>query len=290
MGLRKTCLEAESDCGLGSKRSTCFEMRGLSPRLDPAIDSMAVPFGRRQGGEPKHLERYTGGLQFDLDCHHIVSTERGEEGTVTMSKKKTNHDSWVIAMSFLTISVVAFAQPTTSQPTTSQGKTSNITKPASVPQPISSAQAIYLVRSTLMMLNDANRSGNYTVLRDLAAPEFQTRNSAADLALSFLDLRRRKFDLFAVSFSDPHFSPAPAVDANGKVHLAGVFPTRPLQIKFDLTFESVDGEWKLFAISVATPEAPKQQSSLPPPSSSSQHPGGLFYNFRLFSGTAGWRW
>src|SRR5215813_14516704 len=129
----------------------------------------------------------------------------------------------------------------------------NAAKPAPAPQTISSGQAVYLVRSTLMMLNDANRSGNYTVLRDLAAPDFQARNSAADLAQSFLDLRRRKFDLFAVSFSSPQFSPDPSVDSSGRVRLTGFFPTRPLQINFDLTFESVDGEWRLFAISVATP-------------------------------------
>jgi hypothetical protein len=33
-----------------------------------------------------------------------------------------------------------------------------------------------------LTLNDANRSGNYTVLRDLAAPDFQGRNTAADLS------------------------------------------------------------------------------------------------------------
>src|SRR6516225_8491340 len=39
--------------------------------------------------------------------------------------------------------------------------------------PVSIEQALYLVRSTLLTLNDANLSGNYTVLRDLAAPIFR---------------------------------------------------------------------------------------------------------------------
>jgi hypothetical protein len=218
-------------------------------------------------------------------------------GKMTFSK----HETWLIAMLFLTMNVLAIAQPITNQPAASQTTTSNVSaatppakespaKPAAVSPSISTGQAIYLVRSTLMMLNDANRSGNYTVLRDLAAPEFQRKNSAADLAESFLDLRRRKFDFFVVSFASPQFSPDPSVDSSGKVRLTGSFPTRPLQIRFDLTFESVDGQWKLFAISVATPEAPKQQSSLSPSSSSPQHKGKPFYNFRLFSGTAGWRW
>ncbi|XUJ36695.1 hypothetical protein ACQ5SK_19580 [Bradyrhizobium japonicum] len=51
--------------------------------------------------------------------------------------------------------------------------------------PVSLEQALYLIRSTLLSLNDANRTGNYTVLRDLAAPDFQARNAAADLGLNF---------------------------------------------------------------------------------------------------------
>jgi hypothetical protein len=61
-------------------------------------------------------------------------------------------------------------------------------KPAVPPAqnlPVSVEQAFYLIRSTLLTLNDANRSGNYSVLRDLAAPDFQAKNSAADLADSF---------------------------------------------------------------------------------------------------------
>ncbi|MGA7492215.1 MAG: hypothetical protein WB930_11060 [Syntrophobacteraceae bacterium] len=40
------------------------------------------------------------------------------------------------------------------------------------------------------------------------------------------------------------------------LHLTGMYPTRPLQIHFDLIFQNVAGQWRLFGISVATPEAP----------------------------------
>lgn len=121
--------------------------------------------------------------------------------------------------------------------------------------PVSLEQTLYLVRTTLLALNDANRSGNYTVLRDLAAPGFQTQNSAADLSQIFSDLRRRNFDLFAVALIAPQLSAPPALTAQGMLQLSGVFPTRPLQIKFDLLFENVRGQWRLFGISVATPQA-----------------------------------
>jgi hypothetical protein len=136
---------------------------------------------------------------------------------------------------------------------------------AEKPAAIKSEQALYLVRSALLTLNDANRSGNYTVLRDLAAPDFQARNTAADLAQVFADLRRRNFDLFAAALLAPKFTAAPALDSNGRMRLTGVFPTRPLQINFDLTFESVGGQWRLFAVAVTTPAAPAAQSLLRPP-------------------------
>ncbi len=144
-------------------------------------------------------------------------------------------------------------------------------KPAAKPQqqaqpqlPVSPEQALYLIRSTLLTLNDANRSGNYSVLRDLASPDFQARNTAADLALGFTDLRRRNFDLFAVALAAPQLSTPPYLDPNKMLRLTGFFPTRPLQINFDLTFQNVGNQWRPFGISVATPQAPAETAAAPP--------------------------
>src|SRR5262245_30879256 len=153
---------------------------------------------------------------------------------------------------------------------------------------VNSDQELYLVRSTLLTLNDANRSGNYTVLRDLAAPDFQAKNTAADLAQSFADLRRRGFDLFACALLPAQFTPQPAMDSNGRLRLTGFFATRPLRITFDLTFQVVNGQWRLFAIAVATPEAPAAQSQLTP--APPKHGSALFYGFKVASGTVGARW
>lgn len=127
--------------------------------------------------------------------------------------------------------------------------------PAQPSLPVTLEQALYLIRSTLLTLNDANRTGNYTVLRDLAAPDFQARNTAADLALNFLDLRHRNFDLYGAALLAPQFSEAPALDQRGMLRLAGYISTRPQQIQFDLTFQIVAAQWRLFAIAIATPEA-----------------------------------
>jgi hypothetical protein len=122
--------------------------------------------------------------------------------------------------------------------------------------PISLEQALFLIRSTLLTLNDANHSGNYSVMRDLASPEFQVRNTAADLAQSFADLRRRNFDLYGAALLAPQLTAAPAFDPDKRLHLIGFFPTRPLQIGFNLIYEAVGGQWRLFGIVITTPDAP----------------------------------
>ena len=139
--------------------------------------------------------------------------------------------------------------------------------PAAAPRPefqVGVEQTLYLVRSTLLTLNDANRSGNYTVLRDLAAPDFQARNTAADLAQSFSDLRRRNFDLYGAALLAPQLTAVPALDQRGFLHLAGYFPTRPQHINFDLLFQNVGNQWRLYGISISTPDAPSAGPSAAP--------------------------
>jgi hypothetical protein len=130
------------------------------------------------------------------------------------------------------------------------------TAPQAQKLPVPIEQALYLIRSALLTLNDANRSGNYSVLRDLAAPDFQAKNSAADLAQIFSNLRRQHVDLHPAALLAPQLTAAPALDEKGMLRLTGHFPTRPLQINFDLLFQNTGGEWRLFGISIATPEAP----------------------------------
>ena len=57
-----------------------------------------------------------------------------------------------------------------------------------------------LIRSTILAVNQANQTGNYTVLRALASPRFQKGNSKAQLAKIFAGLRKRKLDLTPIMF------------------------------------------------------------------------------------------
>jgi hypothetical protein len=108
-----------------------------------------------------------------------------------------------------------------------------------------------LIRATLIALSQANESGNYTVFRDLASGSFQGANSAADLSELFGNLRRQRIDLMPIIFVAPKPTQQPQIDERGHLRLVGYFPTRPLQVNFDLTFQQAGADWKLYSISVA---------------------------------------
>ena len=99
--------------------------------------------------------------------------------------------------------------------------------------------------------------------------EFQCRSPARWFGL-FSDLRRRNFDLYGAALLAPQFTVVPALDQSGMLHLAGYIPTRPQQINFDLVFQVVGNQWRLYGISIATPEAaPAQPQAQAPPARSS---------------------
>lgn len=129
---------------------------------------------------------------------------------------------------------------------------------------------LILIRSTLLALDDANKTGNYTVLRDMGAPRFQA-NTAARLGEIFLPQRRDGLDLSAVAVLEPQLSVLPQTDGNGVMHIAGFFPSAPAQVNFDLSYAPIGGKWRIFSLSVqigsaspAAPEAAPAPAAAPP--------------------------
>lgn len=116
--------------------------------------------------------------------------------------------------------------------------------------------AQYLVRSTLMALDDANRTGNYSVLRQLAAPSFQAANSPERLAELFAGQRERKLDLSVAALGEPQWTQPPSVGGDRLLRLVGGYALPGEQLSFALAFEPVGGAWRLYEIHVlAAPEA-----------------------------------
>ncbi|MGE0023149.1 MAG: hypothetical protein AB7S70_05890 [Hyphomicrobium sp.] len=119
-----------------------------------------------------------------------------------------------------------------------------------------------LIRTTIIAVNQANATGNYSVLRDLSAPSFQSANDQARLAEIFAALRARKLDLSPILVFTPKLVQPPAIGKDGRLRLTGFFDTRPERVVFDLLFEKVESKWRLFgvALDVAAPGANAKQA------------------------------
>jgi hypothetical protein len=123
---------------------------------------------------------------------------------------------------------------------------------------------VLLLRNTLITLNDAIQTGNFTVLRDMGAPGFRDANSAGRLSQAFSDLSSKGVDLSAVTVIAPQLTEPPTLDQQkGMLHLKGYFPGQPVQINFDMLYQAVGGRWRLFGLSVqpASSAAPPQSVS-----------------------------
>jgi hypothetical protein len=128
---------------------------------------------------------------------------------------------------------------------------------AGVPDPIVINK---LVWSAMAALDQANQTGNYSVLRDLGAPSFQTNNSAATLGGIFQAIRNQQVDLGYTLVVAPSFQFPPVIVQGGLLRVRGTFPLRPAAIGFDLLFQNISGQWRIFGIAVAPIVAQPPQS------------------------------
>ncbi|HEY7244265.1 MAG TPA: hypothetical protein VH678_10320 [Xanthobacteraceae bacterium] len=145
------------------------------------------------------------------------------------------------------------------------------TRPA-IQSPGDAETITILLRTTLVALHQANLSGNYTVLRDISAPGFQAKNSAADLSMIFASLRHQKIDLSTVVLLEPNFSPPPSIDDQNMLRLTGTLPTRPAPVAYDLLFQPVNGLWRVFGISLRPLPAGETPVAAAPAAAAKQQP------------------
>jgi hypothetical protein len=124
---------------------------------------------------------------------------------------------------------------------------------------------LMLIESSVMALNQANTTGNYSVLREIGAPAFQNANSVERLAQLFAPLRSRNLDLSPILLIQPKLFRAPEMNAKGMIRVMGFFPTSPERVNFDLIFQPVQSRWRLFGIAVSTRPAPPATQRQSPP-------------------------
>lgn len=129
---------------------------------------------------------------------------------------------------------------------------------------------VAMIKGTIIALQQANMTGNYSVLRDLGTPLFRERFDQTGLALVFYNLRQRKIDLTPVLFLAPSLTKNPEFNKDSELVLSGFFPTQPLQIQFELRFMHLDGIWRLAGIGVDAVQPPGAQASAAPPPAAQQ--------------------
>ncbi|WP_169309541.1 hypothetical protein [Rhodomicrobium vannielii] len=138
---------------------------------------------------------------------------------------------------------------------------------------IDTLEIVILIKSTIMALQHANQTGNYSVLRDLGSPVFRERFDQAQLTAIFANLRNRGVSLNPALVLAPNLVRQPELTPQNQLHLVGDFPTKPLQIQYDLLFLKIGGVWRIEGIMVdavappaavvANPEAAPSKASEP---------------------------
>lgn len=106
-----------------------------------------------------------------------------------------------------------------------------------------------LVKTALIAVNQANLTGNYTVLQSLGNDTFLENNNSADLSLIFNNLRQSDVDFSMIVENTPIFTQVPTINDQNIIRTKGYFPTSPI-IEFDILFQLVGDRYRIDSISV----------------------------------------
>ncbi|MEQ8824664.1 MAG: hypothetical protein RIC14_09845 [Filomicrobium sp.] len=159
---------------------------------------------------------------------------------------------WIYIFSCLVAVWLLSAAPALSEP--KPNKAPNASAKTNEPLP-NEIRLNLLIRTTIIAVNNANLTNNYSVLRELASGQFKKANSAKRLSEIFAPLRKRKIDFAPILFFPPKLIKPAAIDADGRLRLSGFFDTRPERIIFDMLFLKEEPGWKLFGILLDTKPA-----------------------------------
>jgi hypothetical protein len=121
---------------------------------------------------------------------------------------------------------------------------------------------LVLIRSAMIALDHANRTGNYSVLREMGGPALQ-QHSSAQLSGAFANLRANKVDLLVTAIATPQLTQQPKVSPEGLLQLVGFFPTQPRRIQFTIVYQPMGGQWRLAGLNVGLAQAEAAEKTPP---------------------------
>src|SRR5262245_53499299 len=102
-----------------------------------------------------------------------------------------------------------------------------------------------LIKASLLTFNDANVTGNYTVMHAKLSKPFRDEFTPDRLKQVFQVFHNKKIDFDLIVAKPPVASKPATVSDNGVLMLHGYFDTTPSRVNYELDFIMSDGEWKL---------------------------------------------
>lgn len=121
--------------------------------------------------------------------------------------------------------------------------------PANAEMPSEEERDILIV-STLLRFNDANLSGNYSVFREMASLDFQSRNSEQDIARAFATFRSEGVNIEEVVVREILPDESGETLHDGILRLAGIIELSRFQMSYELRFQDERGVWRLQSINL----------------------------------------
>lgn len=107
-----------------------------------------------------------------------------------------------------------------------------------------------LIKTYLLSLNDANITGNYTVLQAKLAKPFRDQFSADKLKEAFKGFADQKINFGPIVAKPPVPTSESKIDARGALLLRGYFDTRPSRVVYEIDFMPSEDEWKPIKLNV----------------------------------------
>lgn len=107
-----------------------------------------------------------------------------------------------------------------------------------------------LIKTFLLTLNDANVTGNYSVLHAKLAKPFRDQFNPDQLKKAFKDFADQKLNYGVIAAKSPVATTETTIDKRGALVVRGYFDTTPSHLNYELDFLPSEGEWKPIKLNV----------------------------------------
>ena len=109
-----------------------------------------------------------------------------------------------------------------------------------------------LVKSSMLTFNDANLTGNYTVLNAVGSKAFREQLPPEKLKAGFKEFAEKQIDLSPAILSKPVWTKPASINKDGLLTVEGHMDTAKFRVTYSFDYIMSDGDWKLIGLKVNT--------------------------------------